>query len=202
MLKPIIKRSTAKSVKAWRLNTKHRMVEAMGGCCQCCGYDKCESALDLHHIDPTEKGFAIGLVTANPKKWETIVKELRKCVMVCTNCHREIHAGVTKIPVDCSRFNEDFAGKPTRANSKLKVFDSCPVCGVDKPILLLTCSHKCARHRTRKVNWDNVDVLELKKTMSTQAIADMLGVSYSSIRKQLGCKGWRTTRVLPPANIV
>lgn len=70
------------------------MVKSMGECCQICGYNKCENALELHHIDPTEKDFTFGKIIANPAKWSTIVKELKKCILLCANCHREVHAGV------------------------------------------------------------------------------------------------------------
>jgi 5-methylcytosine-specific restriction endonuclease McrA len=50
---------SSEKVKKWRKNTKDRMVAAMGGCCQICGYSKSTNALEFHHIDPTvkEKGF-------------------------------------------------------------------------------------------------------------------------------------------------
>lgn len=69
---------------------KSQMIEYKGGCCQRCGYDKYQGALEFHHSDPSEKDF-------NPshlKKYafdDRIKSELDKCVLVCANCHREIH---------------------------------------------------------------------------------------------------------------
>jgi hypothetical protein len=85
----------SEAVKKWRHKCKLRIVESMGGKCQCCGYDKCTQALDLHHLDPTEKEMGLGGIRANPKSWESIVQELRKCVLLCNRCHQEVHAGVT-----------------------------------------------------------------------------------------------------------
>ena len=48
---------------------------------------------DFHHRDAKEKDFAISQ-DGVPRRWETIVAELAKCVMLCANCHREVHAGV------------------------------------------------------------------------------------------------------------
>lgn len=82
---------------------------AMGGKCQCCGYSRCNSSLDFHHIDPTQKELSFGKVSANPRAWAVIVKELRKCILVCRNCHGEIHAGVRQLPETYAKFDETYA---------------------------------------------------------------------------------------------
>jgi hypothetical protein len=72
---------------------KQDAINYKGGCCQKCGYNKYNGALEFHHIDPTQKDFTIAhlkLTTFN----ETIKKELDKCILVCANCHREIHGGL------------------------------------------------------------------------------------------------------------
>jgi predicted HNH restriction endonuclease len=71
-----------------RAALKKRAVNHLGGRCRICGYDN-HVALEFHHIDPREKGFEISDVQA----WARIVEELKKCELVCSNCHREIHAG-------------------------------------------------------------------------------------------------------------
>lgn len=72
-----------------RLALKERAIQHLGGKCQICGYDKCPAAFDFHHLDPDEKDFAISEVM----DWERLVVELDKCVLLCANCHREVHAG-------------------------------------------------------------------------------------------------------------
>jgi len=72
-----------------RLELKERAIAYLGGHCVLCGYDKCPSAFDFHHLDPVEKDFVISAKTS----WETIEPELKKCVLLCANCHREVHAG-------------------------------------------------------------------------------------------------------------
>lgn len=67
------------------------MVEMKGGKCQVCGYDRCLIALDFHHIDETTKEFGLSQRDLT-KSWVKIKAELSKCVLVCANCHREIHA--------------------------------------------------------------------------------------------------------------
>ena len=68
---------------------KHKAVEYKGGCCEKCGYDKYIGALDFHHLDPKEKDFSISNKLGC--SWNKIKKELDKCILVCSNCHREIH---------------------------------------------------------------------------------------------------------------
>ena len=77
------------SVERWQ-NNKKRAVEYKGGKCERCGYDKCIDALEFHHIDPSQKDKNFGNIKI--RKWEDQIKELDKCICVCSNCHREIHA--------------------------------------------------------------------------------------------------------------
>ena len=65
-----------------------------GGKCERCGYDKYQGALEFHHIDPSEKDFTIG---DRDFKLKDCVKETKKCILICANCHREIHAGLSNI---------------------------------------------------------------------------------------------------------
>ena len=82
-------------VKYFRNRTKERAVEYKGGKCLICGYNRCINAFDFHHLDPKEKDFAI---SGNCNRaWEKVKSELDKCVMLCSNCHREVHAGLVKL---------------------------------------------------------------------------------------------------------
>lgn len=63
--------------------------EKLGNKCCKCGYNKCEAALEFHHTDPNEKDFVLAGAKYGKEK---MLKELEKCILVCANCHREIHA--------------------------------------------------------------------------------------------------------------
>lgn len=67
--------------------------EHKGGKCMICGYFKCGDALDFHHIDPKQKDFSLS-VKGLTRSWDKIQKEIDKCVLLCANCHREVHAGI------------------------------------------------------------------------------------------------------------
>lgn len=78
-------------VVEWRKRAKQKLVDYKGGNCVCCGYSKCIDALHFHHLDPATKKFRIG---GSSKSLETLMKEADKCILVCGNCHTEIHAGL------------------------------------------------------------------------------------------------------------
>jgi len=88
---------SSRAVIEWRKRTKARIVDSMGGKCAICGYKKHHEVLELHHMDPSKKKFSFGSIRANPKSWSTIVEELRKCVLLCSNCHKEVEAGYVNI---------------------------------------------------------------------------------------------------------
>lgn len=71
---------------------KKLAVAYKGGKCVRCGYDKCVAALDFHHTDPSEKDPRWRLM--RNWKFDRIKDELDKCILVCSNCHDEIHYGV------------------------------------------------------------------------------------------------------------
>ena len=76
---------------------KKQMVEYKGGSCVICGYNNYMGALEFHHLNPKEKDFNL----AHMKKYtfdEKIKNELDKCVLVCSNCHREVHANIVVPP--------------------------------------------------------------------------------------------------------
>ena len=71
-----------------RKQNKLTLVEYKGGKCERCGYCKCIDALEFHHIDPTTKEAKnLGTTAAIAKQ----KAEADKCILVCANCHREIH---------------------------------------------------------------------------------------------------------------
>lgn len=74
-----------------RKRRKELFVERFGGKCEICGYDKCINSLTFHHLNPANKEFAPSKVLYE-RSLETAETELKKCIMVCANCHGELHA--------------------------------------------------------------------------------------------------------------
>lgn len=79
------------AVKKRRKKVRRMAVEYKGGCCEKCGYNRCLEALEFHHKNPSRKDFAISS-KGYTRSWERVRSELDKCVMLCANCHREVHA--------------------------------------------------------------------------------------------------------------
>jgi len=73
-------------------NVKLKSIEYMGGKCQFCGYSKCVNSLDFHHKDPLQKSFNIS--AGKCYNFDKLKLELDKCILVCRNCHGEIHGGL------------------------------------------------------------------------------------------------------------
>ena len=69
-------------------------IKKEAGGCKICGYSRCLSALEFHHIDPTKKEAAISKML----NLKNVVEELKNCVLLCSNCHREVHEGLTELP--------------------------------------------------------------------------------------------------------
>lgn len=62
--------------------------------CLVCSEDA-SCCLDLHHLDPSEKEFHIG--AALSRSLEKIQEEVKKCVVLCKNCHTKVHAGIVTL---------------------------------------------------------------------------------------------------------
>jgi len=65
-------------------------VEYKGGKCETCDYNRCIEALEFHHKDPLEKDFNISS-KGHSRSWSRVKVELDKCIILCANCHRELH---------------------------------------------------------------------------------------------------------------
>lgn len=171
---------SSERVKVWRKKTKENIVESLGGKCCICGYNKCLNSLHFHHLVPTEKEFQLGQARGNPISWDKIIKEVKKCALLCSNCHGELHAGLTKIPENIPKFNTKFDIVP-------KNFGNCPVCDTQKKSSSIYCSRACSGKATpfKKVNWDKVDLKKfLDLGLSKTAIGDMFGVTGGSVTKR------------------
>ena len=83
------KKCRINAVNKCRKKTKIKAVEYKGGKCEICSYNKCIEALEFHHKDSTKKDF--GISKGPTRSWEKVKNEIDKCMLLCANCHREIH---------------------------------------------------------------------------------------------------------------
>lgn len=162
--------------------------------CQNCGC-KDEICLDYHHIDPKTKLYEVGSLISK-KNIDLIVTEINKCIVVCSNCHRRIHAEQINLSQSkqCSETVEQFkqllikCGKKEqcyrpRKNCVPKTGAYLCKCGNRKSIKGKQC-HKCYKislRRTERPSKEELDQLLL--TNSYCAVARMYNVSDNTIRK-------------------
>lgn len=70
-----------------------KIKNAHGGKCKLCGYNKCFNALEFHHLKPELKEDSI-MRLLRCFSYKKALEESYKCILVCANCHREIHANL------------------------------------------------------------------------------------------------------------
>jgi hypothetical protein len=84
------KKCSVIAVQKRRNKIKSLALDYKNNKCEKCGYDKCNAALQFHHIDPKHKNFAIGH-KGYTRSWEKVKNELDNCTLLCANCHAELH---------------------------------------------------------------------------------------------------------------
>jgi hypothetical protein len=73
------------------LARKLEIIKAAGGKCSICGYHQNLAALVFHHTNPDGKDFKLDMRSLSNRKLEPILAEIDKCILVCANCHAELH---------------------------------------------------------------------------------------------------------------
>jgi transposase len=85
------------AVSERRRRVKALLVAEAGGCCVLCGYADNAGALQFHHVDPSNKEFALGY-TGVTRSLAKARAEAAKCVLLCATCHAEVELGVKRLP--------------------------------------------------------------------------------------------------------
>jgi len=154
---------------------KLQAVNAFGGKCCICGYNKCIEVLGFHHVDKTTKEEEPSYIIM---RWSfnRVKKELDKCILVCANCHGEIHAKEKEgINIDLRNYVKPWLNK------------KCKYCQIDfttKDDEQKYCSHNCMHYSRRKGSRPSAEELSsLMKTTNWTQLGRMFGVSDNAVRK-------------------
>jgi len=154
---------------------KMDVVERFGGKCQICGYDRCINALEFHHLDNKKESPSYVIMRWS---WERARAELEKCIMLCANCHREVHYT-----------ERDVTPLVSPVAWRVHV---CPVCDKTydtKNKKQTFCSQTCAkRYQSKPGKPPKEKLRHLIRTIPQRTIATMLHVAQSTIRKW--CQGY------------
>jgi hypothetical protein len=142
-----------------RKDKKQILVDYLGGECIVCCYNKCNQVLQFHHINPEEKLF--GLSNSGTKKIEVLIAEADKCLLVCGNCHSEIHAGL----IDVNNY--------IQKQLDVKNNNSIPMKQEKFYQPIVKISKRPAKETLEKLVWE----------MSCVKIGEMYGVSDNAVNK-------------------
>ena len=182
----------SQNVIDYRKRRKQNLMAICGGKCCICGYDKTPVALEFHHLIPEEKSYGLG-ASGLCHKIEDDIAEIRKCVLVCANCHREIHDNFYELSElqQYQNFNEEIIKSLTTYKKDVKLY--CKECGCEitsesSTGLCSICAAKNRRKVERPTSNDLFNKLKELKGNFTQ-VGTFYGVSDNAVRKW--CKAYQ-----------
>lgn len=181
-----------KYVKTFRQTLKSNLVYVHGEKCSICGYNKCLSALEFHHLDSEEKEF--NLSNNSNIATEKALAESKKCILVCANCHREIHSNLIDTKLLVSSFVPDRASQILNSLHKHKHKENhiCQDCGIAISDIRASRCVACANLNKRVVSRPSRD--ELKNQIRSTSFVD-LGKKYHVSDKTIS--NWCKAENLP-----
>ena len=160
------------------LKRKYEAIMSRGGRCELCGYNKNLAALEFHHKNPSEKEFQIDVRHFSNTKLEILKEELDKCLLVCSNCHREIHH--PDLTLDNIQNTILTIKKESFSNPSGQV---CPVCGkrFRKTKGKIYCSKEC---REKDKHYPTIDEIneQYKLSNSWEKVAQHFGLTRKIIQ--------------------
>jgi len=80
-----------KNQRERRHDLRQRLVEMRGSRCAVCNQKFETHQFDFHHVMPETKSFPLTKTMMTSRSWQSVLEEANKCIMVCANCHRDIH---------------------------------------------------------------------------------------------------------------
>lgn len=183
--------SRSEDVSNYRRRRKINLINVLGGKCQICGFNNFPDALEFHHEDPNQKDY--GLASKGTcHDIETDLNEVKKCFLLCANCHRGVHCGYYENPKE-HIFNEELAQQLINdRNEKMIVhLNHCIDCGKQIDYNAIRCP-ECAAKARRVCERPSREKLKyLIRTKPFTTIGKQFGVQDNTIRK------WCITEHLP-----
>lgn len=161
---------------------KNNLIKVFGGKCCICGFDKWQSALEFHHVNPEEKEFGLTTDTTT-KALEKQLLEAKKCILVCSNCHRGIHSGFVEIPTNWETFyNEEIANELLSQLDKKKHY-YCIDCGTEISRSAIRCKACADKHQQHVERPTREQLKNMIRTQTFESIGRLYQVDGNSIRK-------------------
>ena len=174
--------ATYKSTQRWRYKARQWITKYAGGQCQCCGYNIYIGNLAFHHVH--SKKDSVCYLINKTASWDRIIEEADKCVLVCHNCHGEIHAALRVCPeINYEQRKTTLITILTEKPVQKTQTHSC-ICGKQIRQNRKYCSQQCHHNASQCVKWPQ-NLPELVQQSSKSAIATLLGVSDKAVAKRL-----------------
>lgn len=174
-------------LRNWRHSTKQMLVDALGGKCNKCGYNKALCSLHFHHLDPTTKLYNIADLLSKPKATDIIVQEAKKCIVLCAICHVEYHKDMWHIDeIQIKSFDETKIHWWLRThregicltcdNTFIKQFEHTEYCSPE-------CGRNTPKRRKCKDKPDKETLESMVWNIPTTKIAEIYNVSDKAVSK-------------------
>lgn len=163
------------------LKRKAEYILSRGGKCEICGYNKNITALEFHHKNPKEKKFQIDVRKFANCNLDTLTEELNKCMILCANCHRELHHPNLKID---EILKLEYVKNERKSFNKEYKGTICPVCGTKfkKVTGKIFCSKEC-RQRSKEYPTKIEVEFQYSLLKSWQKVAEYFGLTRKIIQK-------------------
>lgn len=172
-------------VKAHRKEVKKRIIYVLGDKCSYCGYNRCNEALEVHHLKPELKDFTFA--DAYNSSWDILSKELEDCVLLCANCHREVHQNL--IQVNQSSFNKQRNLEIINhlVEFKTRKQNYCKICGKEIDIKAQYCS-ECYKNLLKEGRPEPNELMKLIVQLGFEGVGRLYNVTGNAVKKW--CKAY------------
>ncbi len=150
--------------------------------CCLCNFSEVQEALEFHHVHPEEKSFAICSSNTTTKALRAQLEEMKKCILVCANCHRGIHYGIYQVPENWKDFYDNEIAQSLLKNlEKKKTY--CKNCGKEITNGAEYCKD-CIILVSRTVERPSREILKNEiRNFSFVSLGKKYGVTDNAIRK-------------------
>lgn len=188
-----------------RIQFEVREYKFAKGCARC-GYNRCARSLEFHHTNAEDKEAVVSRLLGQGASLKKLTIEIEKCVLLCANCHGEVHANEKEFnSAEASSNGKEIGPSPRELGfdsprlyqnpnvpqpktKKPTIFKFCPKCGKQIRLLSEYCisCNVAPKRQPTKIDWPSKEELVQRVSETNySALARELGVSVAAIKKRV-----------------